>query len=161
MTKKKPPTNWRKRAEEAEGREAATLRNYKAIWDEVLDLRLALTEEKSTRLFWQTQCEAAAELWKKYEKMFSQAQHQIEVGDQLLAAQRERLIRLTETKNLALVLIGELEKCSIPCTTTYELDGRGWALLDSALRAFGASRALSKQIAALEIDTALPKGASK
>jgi hypothetical protein len=84
---------------------------------------------------------------------------QIEVGDALLDKQRERLIRLTEIKNLAGALTAALV-CTLHPTSggiAYELNGTLWSKYTNFIPVIGAHSMLSGKIAALEVDTAIPQ----
>jgi hypothetical protein len=121
--KKRPPTNWRKRALEAE---AARTRDNN-FWEEL------------------------------YDTTTSGLQHQIEVGDQLLAAQRERLIRLTEISDLASTLVGVIGgSWHMAGSETFELDGTKWIRHREAARVSVHAHQVLTAIAALSVDTACP-----
>jgi hypothetical protein len=135
VNKKQAATNWRKRAEIAE---------------------FSLSVEQAAHLFWQTQCEAAAERWKKYEKMTHDLRGQIEVGDALIDKQRERLIRLTRVMDFGNTLTQELRTIWKDVPITAELDGVGWMRVHSLDRVICARRHYESAVAALEVDTAIP-----
>jgi hypothetical protein len=84
-------------------------------------------------------------------------QHQIEVGDQLLAAQRERLIRLTTIKNVAQELANRMRALRNENTPTFELHGLAWLKIVDVKQAATAIEQLENCIASLEVDTALSR----
>ena len=98
----------------------------------------------------------------EYQRKLRDMRGQIEVGDALLDKQRERLIRLTEIKNLAGALTAALV-CTLHPTSggiAYELNGTLWSKYTNFIPVIGAHSMLSERIAALEVDTAIPqKGA--
>jgi hypothetical protein len=89
-----------------------------------------------------------------YDDMQSKLQHQIEVGDQLLAAQRERLIKLTEIKNMAwtaAVQFGfinhtHFHNFGTRCVFVTE----NWSWIEEW------HQRVRRAVVALEVDTALP-----
>jgi hypothetical protein len=139
MKAKRKAKNWRKRAEEAEKSEKALRRRYEASvngWDTVLN---------------------------DYEIKFRELHGQIEVGDALLDKQRERLIRLTEIKNLGEELTKAIRGVwikNVDACQTYELDGTAWVKGHGFSSVILARKHYENAIAALEVDTAIPqKGA--
>jgi hypothetical protein len=82
---------------------------------------------------------------------------EVECGDELIARQRQHCIRLARIKNASLMLIGELQALSStsPDRFAFEIDGTGWFQVKDAARAWRSSQALSEQIAALEVDSAV------
>jgi hypothetical protein len=78
-----------------------------------------------------------------------------EADELMLAKQRERLIRLTEIRDVARSLICELEKAG-QLTETYTLIGAKWILGTNAISCAQVAKQLSTAIAALDVDTAIP-----
>jgi len=166
MKAKRKKTNWRKRAEEANeawsscARLLSQAEIHRDVWKSRFESCVPRQGELQRTI--EAQDRRERESVEKYNKIWNECEDlrgQIEVGDALLDKQRERLIRLTEIKNTASELVNAF-LVAPRLGTTFELNGRGWMLLESAGRAFSSSQELSKQIAALEVDTAVPqKGA--
>jgi hypothetical protein len=132
MKAKRAATNWRKRAEEA------------------------LQDIKRVRDFWSDQADYTR---RECENAIADLRGQIEVGDALLDKQRERLIRLTLIKNLAVELVHRLGTARRITAVTYEISGEQWIRTDRTDEKIATLR-LAESIAALEVDTAIPqKGA--
>jgi hypothetical protein len=119
--KKRPPTNWRKRAEMFE------------------DL-FAKKSEMCCKIFVENK----------------EFQHQIEVGDQLIAAQRERLIRLTEIKNQAQAFLYSWGMGRADDFPTQGFGCQRWIRLFEVYSTRYLAKMLQEQIAKLEVDTACP-----
>jgi hypothetical protein len=132
VKKKQAATNWRKRALEAEKQwcEALADRNMKAI---------SLTGEIRRN---------------------EDLRGQIEVGDQLIAQQRERLIRLTRIaelgNSLALAVRGMWHQGNPSVCRAYELGGTLWIKEHGITQVANARNVYEAAVAALLVDTALP-----
>ena len=93
----------------------------------------------------------------QYQARISVLLGQIEVGDDMIAQQRELLIRLTEIKNNAQDLIAAFRSLWHGSKFTTELGGTVWLRVHGITAVEKIGQGLSYKIAALEVDSALPK----
>lgn len=78
--------------------------------------------------------------------------------DELMAAQRERLIRLTEIKNAGILLMTAFDGVwhDADQDISWELNGTGWVKQRNVFPCLAAANTFSRAIAALEVDSTLP-----
>lgn len=87
--------------------------------------------------------------------MISQLRKEQEADDRSMGAQRERLIRLTEIVSAARDLVSAMDLSPYWNDAT-DLRGKRWVLVGDLQPSYLAKNLLSHELAALEVDTALP-----